>query len=211
MECHNKLEEALGNNVLPYRRTVARSVGKFQQGRVSTSDNQRSGRLVSVWIYLTRAVIEQVMDEDRRWTLLELERVSGIEKRTFHRILRKHLRKIKARRVPHALTEVQRWSSWCDRYDVVFGINVRILWTVQKSCTKMQDHINQSACGSYYDIGNLRNCSTLRILPTIRFATLISFPRLRNQYVVDSLQHTRGHCQCSAPTADPIYTWWGKC
>lgn len=110
MECHSELVEALGNNALPYR-TVARWVGKFQQGRVSTSDEQRSGRPVSVRTDVARAVIEQLMDEDRRWTLLELERASGIEKRTVHRILRNelHLRKIAARWVPHALTEVQRW------------------------------------------------------------------------------------------------------
>ncbi|GFV62410.1 HTH_48 domain-containing protein [Trichonephila clavipes] len=47
MECHSELVEALGNNALPYR-TVARWVGKFQQGRVSTSDVQRSRRPVSV-------------------------------------------------------------------------------------------------------------------------------------------------------------------
>ncbi|GFQ86849.1 HTH_48 domain-containing protein [Trichonephila clavata] len=41
MECHSEFVEALGNNALPYR-TVARWVGKFQQGRVSTSDEQRS-------------------------------------------------------------------------------------------------------------------------------------------------------------------------
>ncbi|GFQ69297.1 hypothetical protein TNCT_675521 [Trichonephila clavata] len=39
MECHSELEEAFGNNVLLYR-TVARCVGKFQQGRVSPSDEQ---------------------------------------------------------------------------------------------------------------------------------------------------------------------------
>ncbi|GFY45899.1 hypothetical protein TNIN_320061 [Trichonephila inaurata madagascariensis] len=35
------------------------------------------------------------MDKDRRWTLLELDRISGIEKRTVHRTLRNepHLRK----------------------------------------------------------------------------------------------------------------------
>ncbi|GFR32943.1 HTH_48 domain-containing protein [Trichonephila clavata] len=37
MECHSEFVEALGNNALPYR-TVARWVGKFQQGRVSTSN-----------------------------------------------------------------------------------------------------------------------------------------------------------------------------
>ncbi|GFX99676.1 HTH_48 domain-containing protein [Trichonephila clavipes] len=40
MECHGELVEALGNYTLPYR-TVARWVGKFQQGRVSTSDERR--------------------------------------------------------------------------------------------------------------------------------------------------------------------------
>ncbi|GFU55262.1 histone-lysine N-methyltransferase SETMAR [Trichonephila clavipes] len=86
MECHSELVKALGNNARPYR-TVAR------------------------WTDLVRAVIEQLMNEDRRWTLLELERASGIEKRTtVPRILRNelHLRKIAARCVSHALTEVQR-------------------------------------------------------------------------------------------------------
>ncbi|GFX27391.1 HTH_48 domain-containing protein [Trichonephila clavipes] len=41
MECHSELVEALGNNVLSYR-TVSRWIGKFQQGRVSTSDEQSS-------------------------------------------------------------------------------------------------------------------------------------------------------------------------
>ncbi|GFV74152.1 uncharacterized protein TNCV_4510581 [Trichonephila clavipes] len=61
MECHSELVETLGNNVLPYR-TVARWTGKFQQGRVSTSDEQHLGRPVSVRTDLARAVIEQLMD-----------------------------------------------------------------------------------------------------------------------------------------------------
>ncbi|GFQ94484.1 HTH_48 domain-containing protein [Trichonephila clavata] len=81
MEYHSEFVEALGENALPYR-TVERWVGKFQQGCVSTSDEQRSRRLLSVWTDLARAFIEQLMDEDRRWTLLELERANGIETRT---------------------------------------------------------------------------------------------------------------------------------
>ncbi|GFX43480.1 uncharacterized protein TNCV_4875001 [Trichonephila clavipes] len=61
MECHSELVEALRNNALPYR-TVARWIGKFQQGRVSTSDRQRLGRRVSVRTDLARGVIEQLMD-----------------------------------------------------------------------------------------------------------------------------------------------------
>ncbi|GFT45917.1 uncharacterized protein TNCV_2250561 [Trichonephila clavipes] len=63
MPCRNVTVkvEALGSNVLPYR-AVARWIGKFQQGRVSTSDEQRSGRLVSGRNDLARPVIEHLMD-----------------------------------------------------------------------------------------------------------------------------------------------------
>ncbi|GFQ72177.1 HTH_48 domain-containing protein [Trichonephila clavata] len=58
MECHSEFAEALGNIALPYRTVVVRWVGKFHEGRVSTSDEQRSGRPLSVRIDLARAVIE---------------------------------------------------------------------------------------------------------------------------------------------------------
>ncbi|GFX12993.1 uncharacterized protein TNCV_3659891 [Trichonephila clavipes] len=61
MKCHSELVEALRNNALPYR-TVARWIGEFQQRRVSTSDEQGSGRPVSVWTDLARTVIEQLMN-----------------------------------------------------------------------------------------------------------------------------------------------------
>ncbi|GFX86897.1 uncharacterized protein TNCV_2124441 [Trichonephila clavipes] len=47
MECHSEFVESLGNIAQPYR-TLAWWVGKFQQGRVSTSIEQRSRRKVSV-------------------------------------------------------------------------------------------------------------------------------------------------------------------
>ncbi|GFW70958.1 uncharacterized protein TNCV_190491 [Trichonephila clavipes] len=61
MECDNRLVKALGNNALPYH-IVARWIGKFQQGRVPTSDEQRSGRPTTVRSGLSRAVIEQLID-----------------------------------------------------------------------------------------------------------------------------------------------------
>ncbi|GFR23340.1 HTH_48 domain-containing protein [Trichonephila clavata] len=96
MECHSELVEALGNNALPY--TVAQWIGKFQQGRVLTSDEQLSGPPVSVRTDLARAIVEQLRDGERQWTLLELERANGIEKGTLQRRLRNelHLRKITA-------------------------------------------------------------------------------------------------------------------
>ncbi|GFU67033.1 uncharacterized protein TNCV_4968821 [Trichonephila clavipes] len=68
MKCHSELVEAFGNNALPYR-TVARWIGKFQQGRMSTSDEQRSGRSISVRTDLARAIIEQLMDYIKGHTL----------------------------------------------------------------------------------------------------------------------------------------------
>ncbi|GFW64029.1 uncharacterized protein TNCV_707341 [Trichonephila clavipes] len=68
MECHSELVEALVNNALPYR-AVARRIEKFQQGRVSTSDEQRSGRPVRVRTDLAHAVIEQLMDYIKSHTL----------------------------------------------------------------------------------------------------------------------------------------------
>ncbi|GFY15850.1 uncharacterized protein TNCV_1284951 [Trichonephila clavipes] len=61
MECLSELVEALGNNALPYR-TVAQWIGTFQQGRVSTIHEQRSGRPVNVLTNLASVIIEQRMD-----------------------------------------------------------------------------------------------------------------------------------------------------
>ncbi|GFR13228.1 histone-lysine N-methyltransferase SETMAR [Trichonephila clavata] len=110
MECHSEFVRALGNNAPPYSK-VARWAGKFQQGCVSTSDEHRSGRPVSVQTDLARAVIEQLMNEDIGWTLPKLERESKWFRETHrYRILRNELllRKITTWWVPHALTEVQR-------------------------------------------------------------------------------------------------------
>ncbi|GFR11181.1 hypothetical protein TNCT_68591 [Trichonephila clavata] len=51
---------------------------------MSNTDEQRSGRPVSVRTDLARDIIEQIMYENRRWTLLD--RASAIDKRTVHRI-----------------------------------------------------------------------------------------------------------------------------
>ncbi|GFR28495.1 histone-lysine N-methyltransferase SETMAR [Trichonephila clavata] len=121
---------------------------------MSTIDEQRSGRPLSVRPDLARAVSEQFMDEDRRCSLLELERASGIERYPHrpqrgivHRILRNelHLRKIALRWVPHALTEVKRclrYAIWSDHFarlqqdsdqllSRIFAINEFWAWAYQ--------------------------------------------------------------------------------
>ncbi|GFX87550.1 uncharacterized protein TNCV_1330821 [Trichonephila clavipes] len=61
MECHSELVESLRNIALPYR-TLARWIGNSQQRRVSTIEEQRSGRPASRRIDFARAVIEHLMD-----------------------------------------------------------------------------------------------------------------------------------------------------
>ncbi|GFV76577.1 HTH_48 domain-containing protein [Trichonephila clavipes] len=70
LECHSELVEVLVNKALPYG-TLAWWVGKFQQGRVPTSDEKPSGLPVSVWTVWAHAAIEQLMDEtddERYWS-----------------------------------------------------------------------------------------------------------------------------------------------
>ncbi|GFU99181.1 uncharacterized protein TNCV_1228951 [Trichonephila clavipes] len=64
MKCHIELVEALGNNAIPCS-TVAWWVGKFQQGHVSTSDEQRSRRPVrtNTWRFATREDIANAVHQ----------------------------------------------------------------------------------------------------------------------------------------------------
>jgi transposase len=78
--------EALGDRALPYR-TVERWIEAFQRGREASADLQRGGRPVSVRTDVPRAVIAHWMEEDRRWSLKELERHTEIDQATVHRIL----------------------------------------------------------------------------------------------------------------------------
>ncbi|GFR14777.1 histone-lysine N-methyltransferase SETMAR [Trichonephila clavata] len=90
--------------------TVARWVGKFQRGHVSTSDEQRSRRPVSAGINLARAVIEQLMDEDRRWTLLQIGQVASRNTpSTGYCVMSYTYAKSQRGGYRMPLTEVQRW------------------------------------------------------------------------------------------------------
>ena len=99
------------HQALPYR-TVARWVGTFKK-----EENQLPICLaVDVLCQPTRmvAVVEQCLEEDRRWTVLELAQHTGIPASSVRLILRQdlNLRKISAKWVPHHLTEVQKWTRY---------------------------------------------------------------------------------------------------
>ena len=77
---------------IPFRTGLSRG-GPFQIGRATSADIRRSGRPVSVWNDVSRAVIDQCMMSEIKWTLLELQTERDIEKRSFHNILTEdHLR-----------------------------------------------------------------------------------------------------------------------
>ncbi|PSN52257.1 hypothetical protein C0J52_08301 [Blattella germanica] len=65
-ECHAQLLEAVGARALPYR-TVARWVAAFESGREATKDKPRTGRPRTVRTDVSRAVIQQCLENDRRW------------------------------------------------------------------------------------------------------------------------------------------------
>ena len=68
---------------------------------------RRTGRPRTVRTDVARAVIAQCLEDDRRWSLQELQTHAGIDQATLHKILREdlHMRKNAARWVPNALTE----------------------------------------------------------------------------------------------------------
>ena len=111
-ECHSQFTEALGNRSLPCR-IVARWAAAFQRGRFASADMRRTGRPRTVRTDVARAVIAQCLEDDRRWSLLELQAHTGIDKATMHKILREdlHMRKIAVKWVPDSLTDQHKMVS----------------------------------------------------------------------------------------------------
>ena len=110
--CHQVLQEACGESPLPYR-TVARSVKVFKEGRQNVADMRRPSRpsVSEEAVYALTALL----DSDRRHTIRELARETGLAHTTVLHILKERLgmRKIASRWVPHDLTEMEKWL----RYD----------------------------------------------------------------------------------------------
>ncbi|PNF34053.1 hypothetical protein B7P43_G01170, partial [Cryptotermes secundus] len=111
-QCHQGLQEACRESALPYR-TVARWVKDFNKGRQNVADMRRPGRpsVSEEEVYALSALLES----DRRHTIRELARETGLAHTTVLHILKERLgmRKIATRWVPHHLTEMQKWL----RYD----------------------------------------------------------------------------------------------
>ena len=60
-------------------------------GRVASADMRRTGRPRTVRTDVVRVVTAQCLEDDRRWSLHELQAHTGIDQATVHKILRKDL------------------------------------------------------------------------------------------------------------------------
>ena len=110
-EIHADLQKVYGNDALKYA-TVCKWVRHFIDGRESIENDTRVGRPVSVLTEKNVATVKTLIEEDARYTVQEVEEVSGIHSSSVLKILREQLglRKICTRWVPYLLTDEQKQS-----------------------------------------------------------------------------------------------------
>ena len=87
MECHSELTEDLRNRALPYRTSIDgqlhSSVGELL---VPTCVEQDVQELCAPML---RVLIAQYLEDDRRWSLQELQAHTGIDQATVHKTYEK--------------------------------------------------------------------------------------------------------------------------
>ena len=102
-QCHQGLQKACGESALTYR-TVARRVKAFNEGRQNVADMCRPGRpsVGEEELYALTALL----DSDRRHTIRELARETGLAHTIVLHVLKERLgmRKLASRWVLHDLT-----------------------------------------------------------------------------------------------------------
>ena len=76
-EIHADLQKVYGNGALKYA-TVCEWVRRFNDGQESIKNDPRVGRLVSVLTEKNVATVKTLIEEDARYTVQEIEELSGI-------------------------------------------------------------------------------------------------------------------------------------
>ena len=76
-EIHADLQKVYGNGVLKYA-AVCKWVHCLNDGRESTENDPRVGRPVSVLTEKNFATVKTLIEEDARYTVQEIEELSGI-------------------------------------------------------------------------------------------------------------------------------------
>ena len=86
----------------------------FHQGREECQHRAHAGRPVAATddLHVQAVGLRVLLEEDRRWTCVEISRELGIAASTVHTILRKKLnvREVCAYWIPHTLTEIGNWQ-----------------------------------------------------------------------------------------------------
>ena len=102
---HAYLKKIYGNGALKYA-TVCKWVRRFNDGQESIKNDPLVGRPVSVLTEKNVATVKTLIEEDARYTVQEIEELSGIHLSSVLKILREQLglRKICMLWVPHLLT-----------------------------------------------------------------------------------------------------------
>ena len=105
------LQKVYGNGALKYA-TVCKWVRRFNDGQESIENDPRVGRPISVLMEKNVSTVKTLIEEDARYTMQEIEELSGIHSSSVLKILRERLglRKICACWVPHLLSDEQKQS-----------------------------------------------------------------------------------------------------
>ena len=129
-EIHADLQKVYGNGALKYA-TVCKWVGHFNDGWESIENEPRVGRPVSVLTEKNVATVKTLIEEDARYTMQEIEELSGIHSSSVLKIFSEQLglRKICAHWLPHLLTDEQKQS------------RVRLVSQVVEKCDKCDPHL----------------------------------------------------------------------
>ena len=105
-EIHADLQNVYGNGALKYAK-VCKWLCRFKDGRESIEIDPQVGRPVSVLMEKNIATVKMLIEEDARYTVQEIEELSGIHSSSVLKILHERfgLRIICAHWVPHLLTD----------------------------------------------------------------------------------------------------------
>ena len=89
-EIHADLQKVYGNSALKYA-TVCKWVRCFNDGRESIENDPRVGRPVSILTEKNVATVITLIEEDARYTMQEIEELSGIHSSSVLKLLRERL------------------------------------------------------------------------------------------------------------------------
>ena len=118
-EIHADLQKVYGNGALKYAR-VCKWVRCFNDGRESIENDPRVGRPVSVLTEKNVATVKTLIEEDTRYTVQEIEEISGIHLSSVLKILRNDLGYVRSGRAGCPICSLtSRNKVWLDLHHML--------------------------------------------------------------------------------------------